>query len=82
MRCVRFFEIFDLCRFSVQHGWRLVCQIPAWIKQELHDVPDDESDQSDDDVTTKATNDGHDSSMSSIHINKDLKSGACQRREL
>ena len=55
-------------------------QIPAWIKQELRDVDDgndaeldDTSDHSDEEVVQKS--DLHDSSMSSIQINKDLSHG-------
>ena len=55
-------------------------QIPAWIKQELRDVDDgndaeldDTSDHSDEEVVQKS--DLHDSSMSSIQINKDLSTG-------
>ncbi len=51
-------------------------QIPAWIKRELRDVNDDASDHSDDDVMTeRGTSDAQDASMTSIHINKDLRLG-------
>ena len=67
--------------FTVVIKTDFICaQIPAWIKQELRDVDDgnyaevdDTSDHSDEEVVQKANL--HDSSMSSIQINKDLSHG-------
>ena len=67
--------------FTVVIKTDFICaQIPAWIKQELRDVDDgndaevdDTSDHSDEEVVQKTNL--HDSSMSSIQINKDLSHG-------